>query len=305
MSFYFGGSVMFAWVIRSSLFAILLSTGLAANAGPTLRFTTFNVEWYGLGGDLNGSPSDETRDPHLRDLLQNKIPASDVIAFQEIIDLKRLQANVLPKGWTCLTYEHADAKHQHVAICARPGLQLMHEPSDDNDVIDEVAVNERSRPALHLIVGDKAGRPITRVVGVHLKAMPNFATTRYFQAKVIGDYLLKVADPTLPVVILGDFNTYEVAETKKSEDDEIAISEIFARRLTNATEVKAKFESTYRTPSLSSHFDRIWIAGKVKQMEDPSVYFICNLNKSQTQAIKNYNKLISDHCPVSVALKFD
>ncbi len=294
---------------RFALALVLVALGFSAHADSAsttsnldLTFTTFNVEWYGLGGTKNGSLADEHRNAALKSFISNQLSKSDVISFQEVVDVDGVSKNLLPNGWKCLSYDHADSKHQHVVLCHRPGLQFSREPSDDNDIIDDVARDERSRPALHLIVSDDKGKAITRVIGVHLKAFPNYAVTRYSQAKKIGLYLQSVADTSLPVVVLGDFNTYPAQTNGKDQDDSLNIQTVFNKYQPGMKEVTGSFANSYRTPKLGSHFDRIYRSANTSAVSQATAYSICN--SSDRTAIASYNETISDHCPVSATIRF-
>lgn len=290
------------------VFALSAMVGLTAQAAPkaastTLTFTTFNIAWYGLGGSKNGSLENEHRNTAIKNFIATELAKSDVISFQEVVDVAGVKANLLPKDWNCDSYDHNDAKHQHVVLCHRPGLQFSREPSDSNDIIDDVARNDgHSRPALHLIVSDASGKAITRVIGVHLKAFPNYAVTRYSQAKKIGLYLQNVAEKDLPVVILGDFNTYPAKTNGKEADDAVIIQSVLNKYQTGMSEVPAPFTNSYRTTKHGSHFDRIYRSGNAAVVKDASTYSVCN--SADRAAITAYNETISDHCPVSATLRF-
>lgn len=268
-----------------------------------LTFTTFNIAWYGLGGSMKNTPADEYRNKAIKSFIAKELAKTDVFSFQEIVDVAGLKKNLLPAGWDCESYDHESEKHQHVVLCHRPGLQFSREPSDDNDLIDDVARNDgHSRPALHVIVSDSSGRAITRVIGVHLKAFPTYAVTRYSQAKKIGMYLQAVADPKLPVVILGDFNTYPAQTNGKDSDDNLNIQTVLNKYQPGMREVEAPFQNSYRTKKLNSHFDRIYRSGNVSVISKASAYSACN--STDLTEITAYNETISDHCPVSATLKF-
>jgi endonuclease/exonuclease/phosphatase family metal-dependent hydrolase len=275
----------------------------AETSSTNLTFTTFNIEWYGLGGSMKGSLQDEHRNDSLKKFIAKELASSDIISFQEVVDVDGVKKNLLPAGWGCESYQHASEKHQHVVLCHRAGLQFNREPSDDNDIIDVVAGNDgHSRPALHLIVSDSSGRPITRVIGVHLKAFPNYAVMRYSQAKKIGMYLQTVADTNLPVVILGDFNTYPAKTNGKDDDDALNIQTVLNKYQKGMSEVKGKFINSYRTAKLGSYFDRIYRSANVSVVNEASAYSACN--SKDVSVIAAYNETISDHCPVSATLKF-
>lgn len=286
------------------IFTLVCSTRLASAAAPqSLTVATFNVEYYGLGGSSNGSPADEKRDPILRQFFARELPPLDVLIIEEIVDLARFQKNLVP-GWSCLTYPHPNPKHQHVAMCARSGLRFVHEPSDDNDIIDAVAVEERSRPALHLLLAGDDGVPFLRLIGVHLKAFPDFATVRDQQARTIADYLSHVANPLLPVLITGDTNSYPRGANGRDIDDAVMMSRAFAATPTAMAEVPNAFPQTYRSPEHAGTFDRFWLSRTLRPAGPLWTYPLCSGQPVKMfRDVASYNHGVSDHCPVVLRLQ--
>lgn len=285
------------------LSTIYLSGELAASAanssngiGSTLTFVSFNTRYYGLGGEMENQPSDEKRQVVFSKFFDKKVPHADVYAFQEVVDPSLIQGSLVPSTYTCLTYKNDFPKHQHVVLCVSPKYQIVHEPSDDNDIIDAVAGSEgRSRPALHMILADKYGTPLLRVVGVHLKAFPDQSATRIEQARAIKNFLTSVTNPQLPVVVTGDFNTFN-----HDEDDIATILEGVG-----VQHVKNPSPFTFRTDIYSSRFDHFYISSGLKLAQPMWTYPVCSLpgSAADMKAVKIYNDTISDHCPVSIKLK--
>lgn len=291
-------------MFRSTVFvALFLFTQIGSAdeiAAKKYKVTTFNIEWYGLGGSPERNAG-EHRDKNLKNLFKSRLSDTDVLVVEEVVDLERLETNVLPEGWLCKTYYNRNPTHQHVGICIRPGLQLMSEPSDDNDIIDDVASDqERSRPALHLIVANNSNQPLFRVIGVHLKASPDYSKTRIEQAKLIANYI-KDLRSNLPVVITGDFNTFNKSDTRQKANDDELISNIW--RPIGLSQFVGNYY-TYKTPKYSSHFDRFWVSGNVKVESAPTTQPECQYNQKKPDElakIKAYNRDISDHCPVTIS----
>lgn len=277
----------------------LLFSGHTFAGSRDFKISTFNIEWYGLGGTMGGGPGNEKRDANLKKVVEKSLEGSDVIVFEEIVNPDRLAKNVLPAGWNCKTYKNDTPKHQFVVICAQPDLKLMSEPSDNNDIIDEVAdIGGKARPALHFIVGDKTGTPLFRVVGVHLKAFPTEFKKRESQAKAIGAYLKKLKS-NLPVIVTGDFNSFTKKETGQKVDDAEMIGA--ALKATKLTEISGEY-NTYKTLQHQSHFDRFWVSDSMNT-GDISVLKYCQLDEKNADDAKKitwYNENISDHCPVSL-----
>src|SRR5436190_6828635 len=51
-----------------------------------LRVATFNIRWYGVGGDID-APTAETRNPMLRAFFDAHLAAADLVVFEEIVDV--------------------------------------------------------------------------------------------------------------------------------------------------------------------------------------------------------------------------
>jgi endonuclease/exonuclease/phosphatase family metal-dependent hydrolase len=282
------------------LLAFVISTvspsAQAAAGAKTLTFVSFNTRYYGLGGEMENNPSDEKRQVVFSEFFDKEVPHADVYAFQEVVDVASIQGVLVPATYTCLTYKNDFPKHQHVVVCVSPKYQIMHEPSDNNDIIDAVAGSEgRSRPALHLILADKRGTPLVRVVGVHLKAFPDQSATRVGQAIEIAKFLTTVANPQLPVVVTGDFNTFN--------NDEDAIDLIL--NPVGISHVKNPSAYTFRTEIYASRFDHFYISSSLQLVKPMWTYPMCNVagTPEQMKAVRVYNDSISDHCPVSIQVK--
>src|SRR4051812_13643824 len=91
---------------------IALTVGIQAKAATqaTLKISAFNIRYYGLGGAMAGTPADEHRDGYLREFISSELAGVDVMAFEEIVDVERLQKNVVPAGWGCVSYKHNEEK---------------------------------------------------------------------------------------------------------------------------------------------------------------------------------------------------
>lgn len=109
--------------MRTTLFLAVWLLSFGAQAAE-ISFTTFNIRWFGTAGTQQGDPAKEDRDPWISEFLyrRTQIGYSDVIAFQEIVDVPRLQKIV--KTHKCTSYEHRDPRHQHVVICVRTPLRF-------------------------------------------------------------------------------------------------------------------------------------------------------------------------------------
>lgn len=289
---------------------LVLSTAVAHADFETtkpnqLRITSLNIRWYGLGGYLEGNPDKEKRDDTIREFLTKYVPASDVMIFEEIVDVERLEKKILGSKMKCISYDHQDPKHQFVVICLDKKYSFKREPTDNNDVIDDVSINDRSRPAVTAIITDAQGRELLRVVGVHLKAMPNETKSRLTQVERIASYLKAAQKTSIPVLITGDFNTYETKDNGQASPDNTLFDKIFARQGLNIAEAQSNFDYTYRSRQYRSKFDRFWVSQNLPVAETVQVNGTCNHSSSQGpfQDPNYYYQHVSDHCPVTIAVK--
>ncbi len=294
---------------KSLLLSLVTLLAFSAFAGPknqAIKFATFNIEFYGTGEKIDGTSADEYRDPFLRSFIQDELGDAGVVAFEEIVDPQRLQEEVLPQNWDCLTYKSPSQNHQHVVLCHGPQLRFAHEPTDNNDIIDDVAIagNSKSRPAVHVIVTDRQGVQLARVVGVHLKAYPEESKTRQQQMKIIGEYLKKLSKTKLPVVVMGDFNSYNAKDTGEAKNDEAMFLDILNQSGLNMYQAVNPNKYTFRKKKNLSRLDHFYVSKTMTQQSDVDVFGMCNseVGKGPLYDPEYYNKNISDHCPASVWL---
>jgi endonuclease/exonuclease/phosphatase family metal-dependent hydrolase len=274
------------------VFGVLLS-GLAS-AGE-LRVSTFNVQWYGLGSHKEGRAQDEHRDKALRKFVSQELSASDVIAFEEIVDVARLKREILGEAYKCVSYSNDDPKHQHVVLCYRSALTLSPEEGEESYTLDSVALG-RHRPAVLGLLKDGSGQPLAHLMAVHLKALPDFSARRAQQARLMARRLARFQDG-VPVVVLGDFNTHQTEES----DDEQMLSEIFGAGKLGLRWVEHRFKRTYRSSRYAGRFDHVWASPELKSS---GVRVSGPCNSRDKELIERYNQQISDHCPFSVTLSW-
>lgn len=267
-----------------------------------LRVATFNIRWFGIGGDID-APTTETRSPALRAFFEQHLGDADLVVFEEIVDVAMLGADVVPAGWTCSTYASNAPRHQFVVGCLAPGL-LMTGEADDDDVAYQPLALGSLRPALAGVVRDEATlAPLARIAGVHLKALPDSTERRLQQAGILADRLtaLAAANPyeQLPLIVLGDFNAHRAVDTGKLRDDWDLISEVFATHPDLGLErVGHTFTNTFRNKDAKAYLlDHIWLGSAVAS--DVAVPGPCNLSwELDRAAIETYYDEISDHCPL-------
>ena len=289
---------------------LLIPTSIALSAptepaASSIRATTFNIRWFGLGGTMEGSPSDERRDQSIREFLSTNVLPTDVIAFEEIVDVARLRG-LLPTGWTCVGYTHSAAKHQHVELCTSPRFTLAKASYDNNYTIEGVAINaSKSRPAVRAdLVERSSGRRLLRVIGVHLKAYPNEAATRETQAEEIAADLAQASDD-LPVLVMGDFNTYPASTTGASLDDVDRIEQVLASAATRfkIRHIAHTERYTYRNNRQRSLFDHFYLTADAQVARAPWVFSVCNTNKANFTNFRYYYDNVSDHCPTTIDIE--
>ncbi len=292
------------WLVVS---AFLFTSSLLQ--ATELKITTFNVKNYGGGGLLYGDheeawsdkiAADEHRDKTIREFMKREqIFSSDVIAFQEVLDVDRLQKKILDKVFACTSYK-LETKEQHVVICLKGDYEFVKAPDDNNFILEDIALGNL-RPAVHGIIKDKkTGDELIHIFAVHLKAFPEAFDTRLNQIGILAKYLKEKQDQT-PSVILGDFNSYD-NEPEKFDD-------IFNQQGLPIVEIETQVSYTYRTTKYKSKFDRFWIDHAALSSDPPEVSGPCN-NASNSegegyQNISYYNKNVSDHCPVTIHVRVD
>lgn len=267
--------------------------GAFARAGQ-LRVSTFNIRWYGLGGSKQGEPVDERRDESLRVFIDKALGKSDVIVFQEIVDVARLKRKVLGAKYKCASYAHDDPKHQHVAVCYKEKYVLAREEGSRSYIFKEMALGTL-RPAVLGLLRTTDGEPVAHLIGIHLKSSPGFSEVRRKQAELLSEHLRHLGDK-IPMVLLGDFNSYDTQDGS----DELKFEEIFARN--GLKHVRNKHAFTYNSVRYKGRFDHIWASHFAHPESDVEVLGPCN--SDDEQSVEKYNHAISDHCPATVTLSW-
>lgn len=274
--------------------------------GRNLTITSFNIRYYGRTDRPDEVPLPSERNQHIKDFLENEVPYSDVIVFQEIMDKEELFNNVLSRDFNCISYDNTKDSHQFVVMCARSKYKWkVDSSSDDNFVIEEVALGSSGmRPAVHAILGDNKGKSLLRVVGVHLKAFPVRTDMRALQMEYIAKHLAK-SDNSIPTIITGDFNTYSEDQTGLSKSDITILNEKIKEQNVNLEMPAHPSQYTYRSGLYRSKFDHFWKSTDLKSFGPVQVTGYCNdatlLPKSLN--VEDYYKYISDHCPVTLKVR--
>lgn len=299
---------MLTWVkgqVHSVVIVVLVTTGLSA-LGQDLRVSTFNIRWYGLKSSTD-TASDYQRDRRLRETLRDELYDSDVIVFEEIVDVARLKKYIIQGKMECVTYYNASSKHQHVVLCHKNKYTFEKAPGDSNYIIESVTEGtSKGRPAVYgLLKNKKDRRAVAYVVGVHLKAFPDETALRLQQTEAIAKRLRELPQ-NIPVIITGDFNTYSRSSTSWHKDDNYLMSDIFQKYRLSLYEVPNSKPYTFVSASGQNKFDRFWVSSGITVEERVSVSPLCEAPDLLTdKEIKWYNEYVSDHCLVSVGLRVD
>lgn len=274
----------------------------AETNSTTIRFTTLNIEWFGLGGSIHGSAHSEHRDQSLKKFISEHMLPSDVIAFQEIVDVPRL-TRLLPEGWHCTSYDRStNPTHQYVVLCASASYSFKNVAYDNNNLIDNVAYDpDRTRPAIRVeLIENASSKSLVTVVAVHLKASPEDSYKRRRQVHNIGRDLTK-SPSAQPIVILGDFNSFQVGNSPLLVDDVETFEKILKSYIPDFKYIKHIHKYTFRNADFASQFDQFYVyKGKVKN--PPHVFEVCNnpMQSNDFFGIHYFNHWVSDHCPTYI-----
>jgi endonuclease/exonuclease/phosphatase family metal-dependent hydrolase len=281
-------------ILFVSVLCVPFSTASLAEDISTqdISITTFNIKFYGLNGVFGGQAGSETRDNKIMAHLTKYQIWTDVMIFQEIVDVERLETMV-GSNYSCKSYDHQDRTHQHVVLCHKKTFSFVTASDDDNYAIEDVSL-DKHRPAVHGILVNKDGKRLLHIIGVHLKAQPICSDIRATQVGIIGDYLKNRPDSE-PTIILGDFNSFG--------DDPVKFSEIFADDAIDMKEAADSYKFSYRSGGQGSKLDRIWHSNSLQVVSPAKVSGPCNDAGGSSPAIKTYNKEVSDHCPVTIKVK--
>lgn len=250
-----------------------------------LSVTSLNIQWYGIGGVLEGESGDEYRDDRIHEFLTEQIPTSDVYVFQEVTDMVRVASLLI--GYQCYTYSSQNIKHQHVVICADPAVVI------SSTVEYSVQLNSPGlRPAMVLNVKYKDKE--VAIVGLHLKAKRDSTDKRLSQVQALADSQL-ISDNA---ILIGDFNSYDKASTGRSSDD----SELFDGLLGPVNYVQSINETNSPTFLGFSKriLDRVWTRGM--EVQSHKVYGPCNRESVSGPFNNNgfFKRFVSDHCAIQV-----
>lgn len=270
-------------------FILLVLLG-ASPVQAAISLTTMNIRFYGLNAE-------ENRDPAINRYLDANGLRSDVMVFQEIVDVERLETKVVGLGYACTSYDNPARGHQHVVVCLKSTYRFEQAQDDDDFVLENVAMgNVMYRPAVHGVIRNvRTGKRVAHLVAVHLKAMPEDAAKRVQQFQMIHDYLAYERADSLPAILVGDTNLFDA--------DQDAVNEVLLTDDLGLAAVSTPGRYTWRVPENGQRFDRIWIEAGLSVVGAAKVAGPCNLTGPTAEAqIRLFNQEVSDHCAVSVQL---
>lgn len=267
--------------------AMLCVGGFAVQGADAQAFTltTINLEWFGLNGT-------EARGGSIRRHLEAERLFSDVMVFEEIVDVARLEREVVGRSYQCQSYDRSASNHQHVVLCVKEPLRLELADDDTDFELEAIDLNGHLRPAVHGVLKDSDGKRLAHIFGVHLKASPESSDVRMNQVDRLISYIQRRARDR--IVILGDFNTFE--------DD----PEQMARRFATAGLSEVGFTEPFTWAAADSafepaKFDRVWASTGFRVTRGSNVVVGPCSSGDQT-VIRTYNRTVSDHCAVTVEL---
>lgn len=260
-----------------------------------LAVTFFNIKYFGLNGNPDGRIGQETRVESLKAHLAGKNLLTDVMVFEEIVDVALLTEQVLQNKYACQSYDSPDPKHQHVVLCAKADkFRLSKDQGETDYLYNDLTMGGRVRPGVHALVETADGKALAHVVGLHLKAQPDMSPMRTEQIKRLAAELRTRADDGVPTIIVGDMNTFN--------DDPAAFQAAFDAAGVPLKEIQNPATYTWRgNVNQGSKLDRAWASSTARIVSGPVVTGPCN--SDDRAAIQQYNRTVSDHCAVTVTLE--
>ena len=288
---------IFTLIASTSCALVLTSASLATEMPESLThpisLVELNGSWFGINGDPNNSLGSETRVDTWRKFLQNNALLSDVMVFEEIVDLDLLQNSVLDNQYKCQSYTRPNPKYQHVVICVKPEYRFDIAEGSTSYVIEQVDVNGALRPAVHGILKTQDGTRIAHLFGVHLKANGDKSAVRLQQTQIIANYIKseKIHDP---VIIMGDFNTF--GTDPADMENQFKVDGL----------IELNTPEPYTWASVHENFpaaklDRVWISNTLAPRV-LSAHVVGPCNSTDRAQLTTYNDTVSDHCPTKVVI---
>lgn len=254
-----------------------------------LIISSFNIRCFGLGGEYSGRFRDEQRHYDLKNMIHKKLSKSDVMIFQEIVDVESFKM-IIPNNFTLYEYSHDYKRHQRVVIAVKNTHLVL-----KKEIVPHVTIDEKfSRPALHLKI-QLESTLVVNVIGVHLKSGDLHTDTRLQQVRAITDYI-KLINSSDPYIIGGDFNTHKIESSDLEFDDTKYLSDVFK---TAGLEHMGNDIPTFQTNWSKNILDHFWVSKKL--IKDASLEVSSAAKKAVS--LDDYYKKISDHVPVILNIR--
>ncbi|EQC47985.1 endonuclease/exonuclease/phosphatase family protein [Bacteriovorax sp. Seq25_V] len=277
----------------------------ALHANASLKITSFNLKWFGSGGELSGKNSDEYRAPWLSEFIAKYLSTTEVILFQEVVDTQKLINLMASLNFDCHTYLGSGSRHQHLVLCHTDKYSFSPEEGDDNNIFEDIATinGSKLRPAISGVIKEKKSKKfLAHVLGVHLKAGKREGQMREIQTQLLTERIKSYKDK-LPVILLGDFNSYPKEFSGAPVGDLERMDELYQE--VGLKRVKHNFKNTFKSFNYGHLFDHFWISNQLN-IKSVDVFEACNNNNSKLYRYRNlsfYNRFISDHCPITVEVQ--
>lgn len=284
---------------------LLLILLININILAATRVSTFNLKWFGIGGELSGRYSDEYRGPWLKEFLTTYLDKTDIFVFQEVVDKALLSSTLSELSFNCMSYSSSGSKHQYVVVCLKNHLSILPEESDSNIVFEDIANvdNTKLRPAISgIIINSKTRAPLFHLLGIHLKAGKLESELRAKQVGLLAQRINSYNDK-IPTILLGDFNSYQMSEDSLVLNDLETFDTILEQA--NLFRVKHKYNYTFKSFNYGYLFDHVYLSNKTSY-SNVEVFSACNQSFSNSTRFNNisfYNRFISDHCPLSIDIQ--
>jgi endonuclease/exonuclease/phosphatase family metal-dependent hydrolase len=259
-----------------------------------LTVSSFNLQFYGLGGNMRGTPGNEYRDAHIKKFLEKNLASSDVILFQEIVLVNDLKEKLLPAAYECETYgKRRGENHQHLVACVKKPLKFRIE------TIEEMDLTGYGRPGLAVTVRGNTGGEILRLIDVHLKAGNDESNGRARDAQLAAlTAWLGRQDQSVQTVVAGDFNERE----SRGLDTALGPAGLAEVVLSQPTYISEPTRNTY-------NYDRFFVSRPLmEKIRSRSAFQACTKRELGGKGGDDfvdwlfYTRFVSDHCPITLDL---
>ncbi len=268
-----------------------------SSSNKKIIVSSFNIRCFGADGVYDGKIGQEGRISFLNQFIKNQLSEVDVLILQEILDTSFLK-EILPPDFSFKTYEHDFKRHMKIVICYRNTYDFT-----KTQIVENTAINYKtSRPAFYgLLINKISKKPVSHIIGVHLKSGIHHTDNRLKQVRAIKDFITNL-DLSIPVVIGGDFNSHSKTATKRDNNDMAYFEEILS--LVNLKRVKNS-NFTYYTLWERECLDHILVSKDALLDDSLWTYNIEEHSPGfdSPYSIKTYYAEISDHLPIKISFK--